>query len=138
VARAAATLLARTENGVRMAALYDGVAVPSVRLLCFQERCLAAARASSALSLGSYHTAAVLRKAGGGPPRLHTFGRGFHGQLGRGGYDNATAPTPVAVPHDAAREQLRGESAPLPPLALTAGAAGFEVRANCVGGRAVL
>ena len=101
VARAAATLLARTERGVRLASLYDGAVVPTVRLLCFQERCVAAALASSKLSLGSYHTAAVLRSAAGGPPRLHTFGRGFHGQLGRGGYDNATAPTPVAVPVDA-------------------------------------
>ena len=101
VARAAATLLARTERGAHLVALSNGATVPLARLLRFQERCAAAARASSALSLGSYHTAAVLRSAAGGPPRLHTFGRGFHGQLGCGGYDNATAPTPVAVPMDA-------------------------------------
>ena len=101
VSRAAAALLARTEHGAQLAALSGSAAASLARLLRFQERCAAAARASSALSLGSYHTAAVLRATSGGPPRLHTFGRGFHGQLGRGGYDNATAPTPVAVPLDA-------------------------------------
>ena len=43
----------------------------------------------------------------------------------------ALPPTPVTVAHGAAREHPGAEFAPLPPLSLTAGAAGFEVRANC-------
>ncbi len=37
----------------------------------------------------------MLHAVDGGAPRLCTFGRGFHGQLGRGGYEDAAEPTPV-------------------------------------------
>jgi E3 ubiquitin-protein ligase HERC3 len=70
---------------------------PPLYALALQERRLRAARTASAVSLGGFHTAAVLR-LGEGPSALFAFGRGFHGQLGRGSYDNAPSPAPVAVP----------------------------------------
>jgi hypothetical protein len=100
VTRVAASLLANTAHGRRLATLFDACAASPARLLCFEQRCAAAARTAGALSLGAYHTAALLR-LDGGPPTLHTFGRGFHGQLGNGSYDNAAAPTPVTLPEGA-------------------------------------
>ena len=65
-----------------------------LRLLAFFQRCNVARRAGGALALGAYHSAAILRSAEGAP-RLCTFGRGFHGQLGHGGYSDALSPTAV-------------------------------------------
>jgi alpha-tubulin suppressor-like RCC1 family protein len=54
--------------------------------------------------LGAYHSAGVLRGAyistdqAAVRSTLCTFGRGFHGQLGRSGYYNSDAPVTVRVP----------------------------------------
>ena len=67
-----------------------------LRLLAFVRRCATAQRHGGAIALGAYHTAAMLRADGSNaPPRLMAFGRGFHGQLGRGGYDDAAEPAAV-------------------------------------------
>jgi len=65
-----------------------------LRLLAFSQRVAAARRVGGSLALGAYHSAALLRGAAGAA-RLYTFGRGFHGQLGHGGYVDALRPTAV-------------------------------------------
>lgn len=73
-----------------------------------------AAAQGTAVALGTYHTSALLRTPGApaGPEyALYTMGRGFHGQLGLGDYDNRCAPQRVgAVEKEEPVKLYRGTS----------------------------
>lgn len=64
-----------------------------------------AERASANVSLGQFHTACVVTDAEGDKvgTTIATFGRGFHGQLGLGSYDNHAAPAFVRMGDELAR-----------------------------------
>ncbi|CAK0786715.1 hypothetical protein CVIRNUC_009929 [Coccomyxa viridis] len=66
-------------------------------LRCLSSQPQAAAQAT-AVSLGAYHTAALLTHSRADPAalKLYAFGRGFHGQLGNGMYSDQAVPTPCA------------------------------------------
>ena len=69
-----------------------------LRVLEYVHRCALAARHSQTFALGTYHSAAMLRPADGdseAQAKLHTFGRGFHGQLGHGAFEDSSRPIPV-------------------------------------------
>lgn len=72
-----------------------------------------AAAQGTAVSLGTYHTTALLRRADekDGPEyALYTMGRGFHGQLGLGHFDNQFEPHRVgAVEKEEVMPLYRGQ-----------------------------
>jgi E3 ubiquitin-protein ligase HERC3 len=69
-----------------------------LRVLEYVHRCAAAQRHGQSFALGTYHSAAMLSPVGvdsKAQARLHTFGRGFHGQLGRGDFEDSSRPVQV-------------------------------------------
>ena len=60
----------------------------------FSER---AERCAATVSLGAYHSACVIAQDNGQRNVVATFGRGFHGQLGDGGFESRFAPGFVDV-----------------------------------------
>ena len=58
----------------------------------FSER---AERAAASLSLGAHHSACLIDKGDGTRSTIATFGRGFHGQLGQGGFESSHTPVYV-------------------------------------------
>ena len=97
VQRAAAAQLAKCRCGVQLASLIPEGRESLVRLLNFTLKMDASARIAATFSLGAFHTAAVMRPSPDELPLVHTFGRGFHGQLGVGGYDSSSAPVAAAL-----------------------------------------
>ena len=101
VKRVTETLLTRTPYvGAQLAASRQRPArslFTRMRTLAFAESCALAKSSAQAFALGTYHSAAILIPASGaGDAQVHTFGRGFHGQLGRGNtFEDCAAPVPV-------------------------------------------
>jgi len=70
-----------------------------VMLLDFMRNQSAAAAQGTAVSMGSYHSLCLFYRDQGAMPEygMHSFGRGFHGQLGRGDHEAVNTPSSVEV-----------------------------------------
>ncbi|KDD71540.1 hypothetical protein H632_c4831p0, partial [Helicosporidium sp. ATCC 50920] len=96
-----------------------------VTVLSFVNAQSNAAAQGTAISLGAYHTLALLcppEEDGQAPAAssdysLHSFGRGFHGQLGLGAYACAAEPSRVpSVDRDRRSQSTGPSSAPPAPV----------------------
>ena len=101
LSRTSAALLAQARDGAKLTLAFRLPAPEStLRLLAFSERAALAKSTGGLLALGAYHSAAVLHpsaepsaeRTAASPSDLYTFGRGFHGQLGHGGFSDSAVP----------------------------------------------
>ena len=98
VLRLAVTLIRDMPGGRRLLSVVGQRSLTGpLRVLEYVHRCASAERHGQTFAMGTYHSAAMLRPADGdGDARLHTFGRGFHGQLGRGAeFEDSARPVTV-------------------------------------------
>ena len=83
-----------------------------VMLLDFMRSQSAAAAQGTAVSMGSYHSLCLFYSDEGSMPEygMYSFGRGFHGQLGRGDHETMHTPSRVDVLEANGRVNLYGDN----------------------------